>query len=75
MISEKNSKLQEQILATNQAKELAEEAAQAKSQFLSTMSHEIRTPLNAVIGLANLLAENNQREDQRKHFRTPKFIG
>lgn len=68
LISEKNSKLQEQILATNQAKELAEEAAQAKSQFLSTMSHEIRTPLNAVIGLANLLAENNPREDQKENI-------
>ncbi len=68
LISEKNNKLQEQILATNQAKELAEEAAQAKSQFLSTMSHEIRTPLNAVIGLANLLAENNPREDQKENI-------
>lgn len=69
LISEKNSKLQEQILATNQAKELAEEAAQAKSQFLSTMSHEIRTPLNAVIGLANLLAENNPRDDQKENIK------
>lgn len=69
LISEKNSKLQEQILATNQARELAEEAAQAKSQFLSTMSHEIRTPLNAVIGLANLLAENNPRDDQKENIK------
>ena len=39
----------------HKAKELAEEVAMAKSDFLATMSHEIRTPLNGVIGLSELL--------------------
>ncbi|MCG8374170.1 MAG: tetratricopeptide repeat protein, partial [Balneolales bacterium] len=50
-----------------------EEAVDLKAQFLSVMSHEIRTPMNAVVGMANLLASENPREDQKAYLETLNF--
>lgn len=58
-----------------QMKEKAEQAAKAKSQFLSVMSHELRTPLNAVIGITHLLLQSGPREDQQEDLRVLQFSG
>ena len=51
------------------ARNAAEKAAQAKSEFLARMSHEIRTPMNGVIGLTNLAIAANPPEGQREYLK------
>ncbi len=59
----------------HRAKEAAEAASQAKSDFLASMSHEMRTPLHAILGLAECMGESELPQEQRGLLRSLRGAG
>ncbi|MGL4517475.1 MAG: response regulator [Shewanella sp.] len=63
LLEQKQANLVEQLVIARNA---AEAASQAKTEFIANVSHEIRTPMNGIVGMANLLAQGELNVQQRE---------
>lgn len=61
------TELKHAMIESEQAKEKAEQANQAKSLFLASVSHELRTPLNGILGIAQVLKHYDLSDNIREH--------
>ncbi|MQA36858.1 CHASE domain-containing protein [Rugamonas aquatica] len=75
LAEEKTSALRESESSLIVARDLAEAASRAKSEFVANMSHEIRTPLNAVLGMTHLLNNTSLSPDQQKYLKMIRSSG
>ncbi len=58
------------LAESQRARELAEESAKLKEEFIAGISHEMRTPMNAIYGMSNLLVNTSLNEEQQGYIQS-----
>ena len=69
-VTDRTRELEQTVAALGEARDRAEAASRAKSDFLAIMSHEIRTPMNGVLGMAELLVKTGLNARQQRFTET-----
>ncbi|MFH1157786.1 MAG: ATP-binding protein [Pseudomonadota bacterium] len=75
MMAALRSREAERIQALHHAKEIADEASKAKSDFLAVISHEIRTPMTGIMGMIRLMLDTQLDEKQKECAKTIQYAG
>ena len=70
-----NSQLEEKLIENDRLRMEAQAASRAKTEFLATISHEIRTPLNGVLGMAQIMAQEELSPAQSERLKVVRSSG
>lgn len=75
LVNERTAQLMHEVESHAEARQRAERASRAKSDFLATMSHEIRTPMTGMLGMLQILLEGKLTLEQRRRLCTAASSG